>query len=81
MNKKIGIPIIIAAVVALIVFLAVMGKTFVSGPESVKTAPPPWIDPVTGKPKVQGSGSGKENPTGDIPAGAPPGAFGTPPGR
>lgn len=61
MSKKVGIPIIIAAAIGLIVLLAFMGKTFMSGPEAVKTAPPSFIDPVTGKPKGQMSGSGQTN--------------------
>ena len=77
MNKKVGIPIIIAAVIGLIIFLVVMGKTFVSGPESVKTAPPPWIDPVTGKPKGEMSGSSVNGPGGGaMPPGAPAGSSG-----
>ena len=79
MNKKVGIPIIIAAIVALAIFLGVMGKGFLSGPEAIKTAPPPWIDPATGKPKGQMTGSGNQNP--GMNAGAPPGASGSPAGR
>ena len=77
MNKKVGIPIIIAAVIGLVIFLIVMGKTFVSGPESVKTAPPPWIDPATGKPKGQMTGSSAQGPGAvETHSGAPGGSSG-----
>ena len=68
MKTKVGIPIIIAAVVGLVIVLVIMGKTLTAGPEAVKTAPPPWIDPVTGKPKAAMQGSGKDNASGGSPS-------------
>jgi hypothetical protein len=61
-NKNVGVPIIVAAVIGLVILLVIMGRTFMAPPAAVKTAPPPWIDPATGKPRAEMSGSGQSNP-------------------
>jgi len=74
MNKKVGVPIIIAAVIGLIVLLVILGKTVGSGPDAVKTAPPPWIDPATGKPKAGTAASSPGAPVSRMPSGGGSGA-------
>jgi hypothetical protein len=63
-KSKASAPIVIVAVIGLVVILVIMGKMFLKGPDTVTTAPPPWIDAATGKPKAQMSGSGTTAPEG-----------------
>ncbi|MEP6755659.1 MAG: hypothetical protein ABJA67_09175 [Chthonomonadales bacterium] len=62
MQSKATVPIIIVAVVAVIALVVFMGKTFLAPPAAGHSPPPPWIDPVTNKPKV-----GTQSTTGDVP--------------
>ena len=72
-NKKAGWPVIVFAFAALAAFLYYMGSIFLAEPKSVHTAPPPWIDAVTGKLKAPGGGSG--SPKGDNGANSPQSAY------
>ena len=78
MKSKASMPIVIVAVIGLVVILVIMGKMFLKGPEAVATAPPPWIDAATGKPKAQMTGSGTSTPAGGMatPGNAAPSAPG-----
>ena len=63
MNKNVGIPIIVIAVIGVIALIAVLAKTTLHEPEAVHTAAPPWIDEKTGKPKGSSNGSSGTNAT------------------
>ena len=63
MNKNVGIPIVVLAVIGVIALIVVLAKTTMHEPESIHTAPPPWIDEKTGKPKGASNGSSGSNST------------------
>jgi len=62
MQQKATVPIIIVAVLAVVGLVVFMGKTFLAPPAAGHSAPPPWIDPVTNKPRV-----GTQSTTGNVP--------------
>lgn len=76
MKTKVGVPIVIIAVVCLGVLLILMGKMFLKGPESTSTPPPSWIDATTGKPKGAPNGSGAPNSGGTPVSSGMPGSGG-----
>ena len=52
MKQKATLPLIAVAVIGLIAFILYLSRSL-GPPEALHTAPPSFIDPVTGKPKGQ----------------------------
>jgi len=68
MKPKVPGWVVVVAVVVVVVLVAFFGWKQLKPPETLSTAPPSFIDPVTRRPKGMGPGSGA--PTDGQPAGA-----------
>ena len=62
MQQKATVPIIIIAVLAVVGLVVFLGKSALAPPAAGHSAPPPWIDPVTNKPRVGGAASTPDAP-------------------
>jgi len=67
MKSKIPGWVVVLAIVVVVALVGYLGWKQVKPPEALSTAPPPFIDPVTRRPREGGAGSGM--PKGGPPAG------------
>lgn len=79
MKQKVATPVVVIAILVVVGLIALFGRSYLSEPKAVSTPPPSFIDPATGRPKGQMTGSGVAQPqrnTGSpfsAPGGAAPG--------
>lgn len=71
MKSNVSPAVVIAAVVLAVALIGFLGYNQLKPPPALHQSPPPFIDPVTHRPKGMGAGSG-------MPAAPKPGTNGTP---
>lgn len=62
MKQKVSTPVVVIAILVVVGLLALFGRSYLAEPKAVSTPPPSFIDPETGRPKGQMTGSGMTQP-------------------
>ncbi len=62
MKQKVSTPVVVIAILVVVGLLVLFGRSYLAEPKAVSTPPPSFIDPETGRPKGQMTGSGMAQP-------------------